>query len=64
MLNDEQKRLKEKLERQVRRYEEKGYADTAAHVALARLLETEKQSVEGVTPRNTRRVKQEDANGE
>ena len=61
MLNDEQKRQKEKLEKQVKRFEEKGYFDTVAHVLLARLQE---HSVEGVTPRNTKKVKQEVANGE
>jgi hypothetical protein len=62
MLNDEQKRLKEKLLKQVKRYEEKGYTDTAAHTVLANLLKAE--SDEGVNPRNTKKVKQEAANGE
>lgn len=64
MLNDEQKRLKSKLERQVRRFEEKGYTDTAAHQVLARLQKAEIQSVEGIIPRKPQRVKQENANGE
>lgn len=64
MLNDEQLRMKSKLEKQVRRFEEKGYMDTAAHQVLARLLEAEKQSAEGIIPRNTKKVKQEAADGE
>ena len=62
MLNDEQKRLKEKLLRQVQRYEEKGYTDTAAHSILASLLKIE--SAGGVPAKNTKKVKQEQANGE
>lgn len=64
MLNDEQKRLKAKLEKQVERYEAKGYMDTAAHQALALLLAAEKQPAEGASLRSTKKVKQEDANGE
>ena len=64
MLNDEQLRMKSKLEKQVRRFEEKGYTDTAAHQVLARLQEAEKQSAESITPRNTKKVKQEAADGE
>ncbi len=45
----------EKLKRQVKRFEEKGYYDTAAHEMLKRLLHSD----EGVTPRNTKKVKQE-----
>lgn len=63
MLNDEQLRMKSKLQAQVKRFEEKGYFDTAAHQVLARLLEAEKQSAEDITPRNTRKVKQEAVNG-
>ena len=50
----------EKLKKQVARYEAKGRYDTAAHKMLARLL----QPVEGVTPRNTKKVKQEAQDGE
>jgi hypothetical protein len=64
MLNDEQKRQKAKLEAQVRRYEAKGYMDTVAHLLLARLQQAEKQTDEGVTPRNTKKVKQEAQDGE
>lgn len=64
MLNDEQLRMKSKLEKQVRRFEEKGYMDTAAHQVLARLQEAEKQPAEGIIPRNTKKVKQEAADGE
>jgi len=51
----------EKLKQQVKRFEEKGYFDTAAHQMLANLLK--KDSVEGVSPRNTDKVKQENKNG-
>ena len=46
----------EKLKKQVKRFEDKGYFDTAAHQMLANLL---KDSDEGVSPRNTETVKQE-----
>lgn len=62
MLNEEQTRLKNKLIKQVQRYEEKGYTDTAAHSVLASLLKTE--SAGGVPAKNTKKVKQEQANGE
>lgn len=47
----------EKLKAQVKRFEDKGYTDTAAHQMLANLLK--KDSVEGVSPRSTGKVKQE-----
>ena len=53
--NEREKRIA-KLEKQVARYEAKGYADTAAHEELRRLLE----SPEAVSPRNTKKVKPED----
>ena len=46
----------EKLRKQVKRFEEKGYTDTAAHQMLANLL---KESAEGVSLRSTKKVKQE-----
>lgn len=46
----------EKLKKQVKRFEDKGYFDTAAHQMLANLL---KDSAEGVPPRSTAPVKQE-----
>ena len=64
MLNNEQKRLKEKLEKQVKRFEEKGYTDTAAHQVLTSLQKADKQPAEGVSLRSTKKVKQEDADGE
>lgn len=53
----------EKLTRQVRRFEEKGLFDTAAHEVLANLLKAQKQPVEGVTPRNVGRGAQETEHG-
>jgi hypothetical protein len=44
----------EKLRRQVRRFEDKGYFDTAAHQMLANLLKSE-----GGEPPETRKAKQE-----
>ena len=56
MLPTHKERLIEKLKRQVERFEAKGYTDTAAHVALARLL----NPPEAVSPRNTKKVKPEE----
>ena len=56
MLPTPKERLIEKLKRQVERFEAKGYTDTAAHVALARLLNLP----EAVSPRNTKKVKPEE----
>ena len=50
----------EKLRKQVARFEAKGRKDTAAHIMLARLL----KPVEGVTPRNAKKVTQEAQDGE
>lgn len=50
----------EKLQKQVKRFEEKGYTDTAAHQMLNNLL----HPVEGVTPRNTKKVNKEAQDGE
>lgn len=47
----------EKLQKQVKRFEEKGYMDTAAHQMLENLLK--EHPAEGVFPRNTEKVKQE-----
>lgn len=58
MPNDKEK-LIEKLKKQVKRFEEKGYMDTAAHQMLANLL---KESAEGVSPRNAKKAKQETIN--
>lgn len=44
----------EKLRRQVKRFEEKGYFDTAAHQMLANLLKSA-----GGEPPETRKAKQE-----
>jgi len=49
----------EKLQKQVKQYEAKGYFDTVTHQMLANLL----KSVEGVSPRSTDKVKQETKNG-
>jgi len=59
MQNDNE-RLIEKLKKQVKRFEEKGYTNTAAHQALRNLL----NPVEGVTPRNTKKVSKEAQDGE
>jgi hypothetical protein len=64
MLNDEQKRMKAKLQKQVEQFERKGYMNTDAHEKLASLLELELQPAEGVSLRSTKKVKQEVANGE
>lgn len=50
----------EKLQKQVKRFEEKGYTNTAAHQMLNNLL----HPVEGVTPRNTKKVNKEAQDGE
>lgn len=61
MPNDKDRQI-EKLKKQVKRFEEKGYTDTAAHKMLANLL---KDSAEGVSLRSTKKVKQETTeNGE
>jgi hypothetical protein len=62
MLNNEQKAFKERLLQQVKRYEEKGYMNTAAHTCLSLLLTAESEG--GVPAKNTKKVKQESADGE
>lgn len=57
--NDKEKQI-EKLKKQVKRFEEKGYMDTAAHQMLKNLLHPE----EGVIPRNTKKVNKEAQDGE
>lgn len=47
----------EKLRKQVKQYERKGYTDTAAHTMLAKLLAD--NPVDGVPVRNTKKVIQE-----
>ena len=64
MLNDEQKRLKAKLIKQVEQYERKGYMDTVAHEILANLIKLETQPEDGVPVRTPKRVKPEVTNGE
>lgn len=53
----------EKLRQQVRRYEEKGMYNTAAHQMLARLEETQKSN-DVVNRRNAVKAKQEADNGQ
>ena len=62
MLNDEQKRMKAKLLKQVEQYERKGYKDTAAHEVLANLLKLEKETEDSVSVR-TPKAKSEATNG-
>ena len=57
MPNNEKQNKIEKLRKQVKRYEDKGYKDTAAHIMLARLLG--EYPAEGVSPRNAKKVVQE-----
>jgi len=47
----------EKLRKQVKRFEEKGYKDTAAHQMLVNLLK--ENSADGVSIRSAKKVKQE-----
>jgi len=55
MQNKEKERQIEKLKRQVRQFEAKGYTDTAAHQMLANLL----KSADGVSVRSAPVAKQE-----
>jgi len=57
MLNNEKQDKIDKLRKQVKRYDDKGYKDTAAHIMLARLLG--EYPAEGVSPRNAKKAAQE-----
>jgi len=57
MPNNETQNKIEKLRKQVKRFEEKGYSDTAAHQMLSNLLA--EQPADGVPVRSADKAKQE-----
>ena len=60
-MDEEREREIAKLREQVRRFDEKGYKNTAAHIMLARYLG--ENLPEAVSPQNAEQVKPEEPDG-